>query len=334
MVLGRRDLFDMTEDVPMSDFDAASLFDEEEFANLLGDDGEALEYELEDEADLAGEEPDLFEEAADMQDALRGALLEEFADVTPEQMDEALFNMLESLTPAESFNVGKALSQVGKGFTGALSDPTIGRIAQTALPIAGGAAGTLIGGPAGTAIGSGLGAAAAKALPMSKTASSSPAMRTPIPPAVSTAPPAVSIAEPAAPTAPPAVSIAPSVVPTAPPAPTPVAGGSAAAAQGLVLTQQPEVLKSLLALALGEHGRKTVNGVSVGSVMNLLSSIFGRAAADADELARSMDLPSYLLDEEGNLTADPAAPSARADALYAVLLDAENDLLEEALAWP
>jgi hypothetical protein len=96
----------------------------------------------------------------------------------------------------------------------------------------------------------------------------------------------------------------------------PVAGGSAAAAQGLVLTQQPDVLQALLALALGEHGRKSVNGVPVAAVMNMLSSVFGQAAADADELL-------YLGDSDGE--SDPPIPGDRS--LYVALIDADNEEL-------
>jgi hypothetical protein len=63
-----------------------------------------------------------------------------------------------------------------------------------------------------------------------------------------------------------------------------VAGGSAAAAQALVLTQQPDVLRGLLAAALGRPGRLQVDGTPVAQLLALLSQILGQAAADADEL--------------------------------------------------
>ncbi len=34
-----------------------------------------------------------------------------------------------------------------------------------------------------------------------------------------------------------------------------------------MLTQHPDILKGLLALAMGEHGRKSINGVPVAALM-------------------------------------------------------------------
>jgi hypothetical protein len=104
------------------------------------------------------------------------------------------------------------------------------------------------------------------------------------------------------------------------------AAGSAAAAQGLVLTQQPDVLRSLLATALGQHGRQTVSGVPVAQVLGLLSQVFGKAAADADELmylGRQPESAESVLDDS-----DDAA-----DYLYADLLGADNLELTEAIGW-
>jgi hypothetical protein len=87
-----------------------------------------------------------------------------------------------------------------------------------------------------------------------------------------------------------------------------------------VLTQQPDVLKALLSLAMGQIGDKKVGGVPVGQVMNMLSSVFGQAAADADELM-------YDGEADDESLTDPPAPPGRA--LYPVLLSAENDDLAE-----
>lgn len=226
--------------------------------------------------------------------ALADALGDEYADAMPYDLDAAALQMLDSMTPAESLNFASALRQIEKGATQALRNPAVGQIASTGLPILGGAAGTLVGGPLGTALGGQLGSAAAKAITGGA-------------PAVPGAP---------APTAP-AVAQAPAVT-----------GGSTAAAQAMVLSQQPEVLKSLLALALGQYGRQSVAGVPVGSVMGALSSIFGQAAADAEALGMNGDgLPDYLLDAEGELSADPGSPYARAQAFYSALVEAENDYL-------
>ena len=214
------------------------------------------------------------------------ALADDDLGIGDAELADAMTNVFSALTPAESFNIAKALGQVGKGAAQVFEDPTVRQIAATAAPIAGGAAGTALGGPGvGTAVGASLGAAAGKAL-------------------------------------------APKPAGAAPPA---AAQGSSAATKALVLSQQPDVLKALLALALGGQGRREVNGIPVGAVMNMLSAMYARAAEDADELADMSDgAPTYLIDAEGALRADPAAPRACADALYAALIGSENELLTDA----
>lgn len=264
----------------------------------LADDMNELDLLEEEEAYL--DEEANWDDAVDLGEALGEALHEDYADALPEELEAAVDNIIDSMSPAESFNFIKALQQIEKGASQALADPLVGQIARTALPIAGGAAGTLLGGPAGTAFGSALGSAAVKALPPTAKAKAT---------AVASSPPPI----------------------TPPAAIAPVSAGSAAAAQGLVLTQQPEVLKSLLALALGDQGRQSINGVPVGAVMSMLSSVFGKAAEDADELRyRGDESSGYLHDSETYPYADPAAPADRARALYARLIDSENHQLAEA----
>jgi hypothetical protein len=104
----------------------------------------------------------------------------------------------------------------------------------------------------------------------------------------------------------------------------PIANGSAAAAQALVLTQQPDALRALLSLALGQHGQQTVNGVPVAQILGMLSSVMGQAAADADEL--------MYVDQEGAEDTDEPygeALPAHGRSLYTTLLDAENYELAE-----
>jgi hypothetical protein len=259
----------LAEDAAEADVDGWGMLDENYYPA----------EELEEELDLEEDFPRLAE-------VLREALREDYEDAPPEEMENALAGVLEAMTPAESFNLTKALRQVEKGAAQTLADPAVGQIASTALPLAGAAAGTYFGGPAGTAIGSQLGGAAAKSLSGAK----------PTPPA------------------------APGSSPLPP------------AAKGLVLTQDPRVLKTLLALAMGEHGRKSIDGVPIGRIMNLLSTVFNQAAADADELLYSSgETSSYLLDDEGAYLTGPERPADRADALYTTLLDAENEHFAEAM---
>jgi hypothetical protein len=230
-------------------------------------------------------------DTVELAEALRSALDEGYAEASGGAMGDALANVLDSMSPAEGFNFASALNRISKSAGQLVSDPTFVAVAQTALPIVAGAAGTAIGGPVGAALGSKLGSLAASALP----------------------------ARPAP---------APAVPPASPSAPTPpVAAGSTAAAQGLILTQQPEVLRSLLATALGQQGRQTVSGIPVAKMLGTLSQIFGKAAADADELMYLREQPNSA----ESVSADVYGDSA--DMLYSDLLGADNQELAEAAGW-
>ena len=104
-------------------------------------------------------------ETEELADVLRSAMREEYADASDEEMGDALENVLDAMSPAEAFNFGSALSQIGKSAARLASDPAFVQVVRTAAPIAGGALGTVIGGPVGTALGSQLGSLAASALP-------------------------------------------------------------------------------------------------------------------------------------------------------------------------
>lgn len=244
-----------------------------------------------------GEEEMWFDEAeetVELAEALREVMHEGYKDATPEEMQEALFNVLGKMTPAESINFGKVLRQIGQAGKKILDDPTVAQIAQAVLPAAGATVGTVAGGPIGTAVGGTLGQAAVQAFPGARTTNTPAAA-------------------------------------AAPPSPTSPQSGSAAAEQLLQLTQNPDVLKSLSSLALGSLGNMNVklgnDGqlVPVGGIMNLIGTLAGKAAADADELLRGSEFsPSYMLDEEGQFLGDPATPEDRAQALYHALSEAEN----------
>lgn len=267
-------------EIPMEPEDFTAMAMESGDEDMWFDEAEALEAE----------------ETAELAEALREVLHEDYQDATPEEMQEALFNILGTMTPAEGLNFGKILSQIRRAGKKVLDDPTVGQIAQVVLPVAGATVGTLAGGPAGTAIGGKLGQAAGQAF----SKGSQPT----------------------------------SAAPTAPVSPSSPQGGSAAAEQLLQLTQNPDVLKSLSSLALGSLGNMNVklgNGgpsVPVGGVMNLIGTLAGKAAADADELLQESEHSlSYLLDEDGQFLGDPAVPEDRAHALYNALSEAEEQRL-------
>ena len=68
---------------------------------------------------------------------LRSTLHEGYADASDDEMEDALANVLDSLSPAEAFNFGSALNQIGKSASRVVSDPTFVSVAQTALPVLG-----------------------------------------------------------------------------------------------------------------------------------------------------------------------------------------------------
>jgi len=265
----------------------------------------------------------------DLADVLRSSLRAEYADASDEELRDALENVFDAISPAEEFSFSAAVNQAGKSFSRLAADPTFRQVVRTAAPIAGGALGTVIGGPLGTALGTQLGNLAAGAL--------APPVPPPAPPAaappVTAVTPAATAPLPGVPTpgpgvpAPTAPSAAPALVPDVPSAPgpaSPVAGGSAAAAQGLVLCQHPDLLRALLAAALGRHGRQRVNGIPVGQLLALLSQVVGQAAADADELmylGPQADAAESVLEE---------VPAGSIRSLYADLIGADNLELAEA----
>jgi hypothetical protein len=279
----------------------------------------------------------------ELTEALRSAMRDAYADASDVEMADALENVLDAMSPAEAVNFGNALNQIGQGAKRLAADPAFIQVVSTAAPIAGGALGTVIGGPLGTALGAQLGTVAANALlpGAAKTAPpDSPAAAAPGPtPTVPapTAPPAAAV-QPAAPApgsaAPPAEVPASAPAPASTPAgtapgvtPSSVAGGSTAAAQGLVLTQQRDVLRSLLATALGPHGCKRVSGVPVPQVLALLSQVIAQAAADADELMYLEQQP------DASESAVEDEPLGTVRSLYADLMSADNLELIEAASW-
>jgi hypothetical protein len=240
----------------------------------------------------------------ELADVFRSSLREEYAEASDAEMGDALENVLDSMSAAEAFNFGSALSQIGKSASSLVRDPTFQQIVRTAAPIAGRVAGAYFG-PAGSALGGELGNLAAQALP---TPAAPPAPPAPAPPAPQR--PAV-----------------PGPAPSAPAPASSVAGGSAAAAQGLVLTQQPEVLRSLLATALGQQGRQQVSGIPVGQILRMFGQVMEQAAADADELMYLGQQP------DAAESAVEAASPGSVRALYADLLGADNLEFAEAAGW-
>ena len=262
-------------------------------------------WELAEEDAWASDQAD-----AEIADALRSALRDEYADADDANLVDAATDMMSAMSPAEAFNFGAALSQIGKSAGRLAADPTFASIARTVAPAAGGALGTFIGGPLGTKLGSEIGTRAVSAL------LSPPAAGSARPPAAAPVP-----------VPPPSPAALPLPAPTAPTPVSPVAGGSAAAAQALILSSHPEVQQAALATALGQHGRREISGIPAAQLLGLLSQVFGQAAADADELMYNEAVPD---------AAESAGPDAEAGSLrslYCDLLGADNLELAEAAEW-
>jgi hypothetical protein len=262
-----------------------------------------MAYEEEWPQGMDAHEAGLYEDATLMAEGLREVLHEDYQDLPAEEMEEVLFDMLDSLPPEAEWSIGGALKSIGQKSLGVLSDPTVSSLSGKVLPIAGGAVGTYFGGPAGTTMGASLGSKLAGLLPTRRKQGKA---------AAKLAKGSAKLAKGSA------------------------KNGSAAAAQLLSLLQNDKMLKGVLSLALGQNGRKAVklgtgqSSVDVSALMSLAKNLFEEAAADADELARESDFrPRYLLDSEGEYAYDPVDPGERDQALYEALIDAEEQGLME-----
>jgi hypothetical protein len=251
-------------------------------------------------------------------DVFGDLLDDEYADATPEELDEALLDVLDELSVAEGSFFTSALRQIDQ----TLRDPAVARVAVTALPLAGGAAGTLVGGPIGTAIGTGLGTTVAKSLGGPPGAAATPGTPKTVAPGPSGAAATPGTPKPPAP-GPSAAAATPETPKTA--APGSVESGSASALRGLLMSQDPRVLSALGSLAVGTAGRTSIDGVPAGAIASALSEIFAAAARDAEKLVQAKTaLPTYLHDAEGELSVDPSSREQRAAALYSHLMRTQN----------
>ena len=101
-------------------------------AHALGEYAPELDIRYEDVLDQGYEGLEQWnDEWTQLADVLRDALRDEYSDASPADMDEALSSVLDSMSPAESFNFAKALKQIETGAQQALSDPVVGQIVRT-----------------------------------------------------------------------------------------------------------------------------------------------------------------------------------------------------------
>ncbi|WP_405562726.1 hypothetical protein OG418_00360 [Streptomyces phaeochromogenes] len=119
---------------------------------------------------------------------------------------------------------------------------------------------------------------------------------------------------------------APSPSPAAPAA-QPADKPGATALKALVATQMRAPLTGLLAAAMGPIGQQFINGVPVASVLATLSSLFAKAAAEADQWARQPPGAAAASAAEAFGPWDPPD-----DFVYASLVESESLDIQEALS--
>ncbi len=156
------------------------------------------------------------------------------------------------------------------------------------LPVAGTVVGTAFGGPAGAALGGALGSVAGRAIGG----------------AVGPRPPA-------------------GVPPSAqrPPQTAPAAG------QLMQTMFRPEMLQALMAMLMGQAGRRNIpvggTPVPVGAFTNLLGVLANQAAAEYNAVVPNGGSPRYFHSFTGETMGDPAVAEHRAAALWELLQEAD-----------
>ncbi len=214
---------------------------------------------------------------------------EDFDDDFEDDLDDLMADMFDSLTPAESFNIGKALGTIGSGAAQALNDPTVRQIAATAAPVALGAAGTALGGPVsapsparrlGQAVGKALAPKPAAGADRSRRGDAAQWRHRSRPTARRHPPPRHARRRRS--------RRRPRDRPRRP--------------RRWRSASSPTCSRACSPWPSARRGRSDINGIPVGAVMNMLASIYGKAAEDADELLYSSEgAPAYLLDADGYL---------------------------------
>lgn len=242
--------------------------------------------------------------------ALRSVLAEAYRDAPDEVVQELLDELASELNAAELAAVSKALNQVKKAL------PGIANLGQQALPgvIQGATTGATVGGPWGALIGGIAGGG------LSLAGGVKPKTRRPV------RRPGVQASRPTHPTA------FPSPRTSSPALQTPSVSKSAA--QLLQILQDPKVLQVLLALTMGNAGKKNLtvgkSVVSPPAILDLIKTLVGRTAQESED-EHPATTEGYLLDQSGKYAFDPANPDDRADALVEHLTSNNSDWQETLL---
>jgi hypothetical protein len=173
------------------------------------------------------------------------------------------------------------------------------------LPLAGTALGTLVGGPILGPVGGVLGSAAGRAIGGALgQPPSPPSMQQPTPPMQQ--PPRM-----------------------APPTPTPMPGGSPAAAQLLQTMLDPRTMQALMAMLMGQAGRQKIpvgnTQVETSAFTNLLGVLADQASAESNAVVTPAygESPRYWQNFAGEPMGDPAVPEHRAAELWELLQETD-----------
>lgn len=223
---------------------------------------------------------DVFAEASDAE--IEAVLIE--AGIDPAQM-EGFFSSLK-----------KGFSKIGKAAL---------KIAPKALPVIGGAVGTIFGGPVGTALGGKLGSLAGRAIGAAGRPRRGRRVRRRV---IRRGSPAL-----------------------------PQVTANPAASNLLRTILRPDVINALLAMTMGQAGRKNVvvgkQSVPVGAITNLIGMLAREATAEHHQAVGGGEegIPGYLVDEYGELAADPTSAEERAARLLELFIEA--DMAEEQADW-
>lgn len=192
---------------------------------------------------------------------------------------------------------------------------SVGRVAAGALPVVGSVVGTALGGPVGTMIGGAAGRIAGQALGTAVSGGGSAAAgRAAGQAALGAVQGALGRRE----------------------VPLPAIGGaSPAMGQLLQMLARPETQRALIAMLLGQAGRRSVpvggTPVPVSAFANTLGVLANRASLEYAEMvpAAGEGTAAYLMDFAGEAAVDPAVPEARAARLLELLAETDPEQDEQ-----
>jgi hypothetical protein len=212
----------------------------------------------------------LYSAGVTYQDGVRMLLGPEGESLTDPEVDHILERITDSMEPAQA---AEFLSGVGRALQGAL--PALGQVAKVALPIVGGAIGSVVAPGIGTALGGALGGVAGNLVGKATTQRPAPQRaRMPAP-----AGPSFAMPRPQAMPFPQNMG-APGMQTAMQMAGATAAPMSSASQQLLGLLNNPQLLGGLANAALGGAGAMPAGGASLAPLLNSLASLAGEAAAE------------------------------------------------------